>query len=139
LNPTYGNTRRDATDRHPPAANTVFPEEDAVQFIPSEEYATLFNPKPPATHKDPFHPTDLHRVVSILVPFEDAVQVSPSKEYANKPLPLLFWFVPPATHIDPFHATELQVAGNVAPKTAFPFVEAFQVIPSEEYANTFVP
>jgi hypothetical protein len=43
-----------------PPANTVFPEEDAVQFIPSEEVANTFVPLPPATHKEPFHPTKLH-------------------------------------------------------------------------------
>ena len=76
--------------------------------------------------------------MSIASPFEDAVQVSPSKEYAKQPL--LLWFLPPATQIDPFHATVIQFAGIVSlPKTTFPFVEAFQVIPSEECANTFVP
>jgi hypothetical protein len=80
----------------------------------------------------------LHSPEIIIAPFGDAVHVSPSKEYAKQLVKS--GFLPPATHIDPFHATVAQYAGCAAPpKMAFPFVEAFQVIPSEEYANTFVP
>ena len=60
-----------------------FPDVEAVHVIPSDEYASLFVPVPPAIHKEPFHATDKHCVVKIELPFAEAVQLIPSYEYAS--------------------------------------------------------
>ena len=97
-----GRTRVDATAKQA-SVRTPFPEVDTVHVIPSEEYASVFVPKPPATHRVPFHATALQVFVNSAVPEAEAVHVIPSEEYARRFVPS-----PPATHCVPFHATALQ-------------------------------
>jgi hypothetical protein len=55
------------------------PDADAIQLIPSWEYAVVFVATPPATHMRPFHATEKHSPpVKTVVPDADAVQVIPS-------------------------------------------------------------
>ena len=82
---------------------TPVPEADAVHVIPSDEYASVSPPSPPATHIIPFHATAKTVVVITPVPEVDPVHVIPSDEYASVFVP-----TPPATHRVPFHATAKQ-------------------------------
>jgi Na+/phosphate symporter len=61
----------------------LFPLVDALQVIPSLEYAKLFVPSPPATQRVPFHAIANAFVLIIVFPLVDALQVIPSLEYAK--------------------------------------------------------
>ena len=69
----------------------AFPFVDAVQFIPSEEYARRFVPIPPATQIDPLYATAIE-CVNKAFPLVEKVQFFPSDEYASVFVPF-----PPAT------------------------------------------
>jgi hypothetical protein len=65
---------------------TPYPESEAVQLIPSDEYASELNPSPPATQIDPFHATVIHSK-KISVPDAEIFQVNPSYEYKTVLVP----------------------------------------------------
>jgi hypothetical protein len=73
----------------------AFPEVDMAHVIPSEEYASLFVPRPPATHRIPFQASVLHPAEENTdAPELEAFHVIPSEEYAIRFVPP----APPATH-----------------------------------------
>jgi len=109
---------------------TELPLVEAVQVIPSLEYAILFVLSPLATHTLPLVHID-HAVISnIELPFDDGVQFIPSSEYA-----IGFVLSPTATHRVPLVATP----NPCIVRAVLPLVEAVQVIASVEYASLLDP
>jgi hypothetical protein len=88
--------------------NTVFRYDERIHAIPSEEYASLVSPEPTASQKLP--------EISLVPVFEAVVSTAALRVYATAP-------DASAEHVPP------------APNAAFPEVDTFHVIPSEEYAS----
>jgi hypothetical protein len=114
-------------DLHIPPVNSVEAAARLDQLIPSVLLATFA--LPPASHKVPFHPTELQDAVKIVEIEEgDAVQVIPFGLYAIAPLaapPVPI--TPTATHISPLDATLFIVVNmSVTEPTEV------QLIPSDE-------
>jgi hypothetical protein len=110
---------------------TPVPELEAVQVIPSVEYARRFVPPPPVTYRLPLYPKQLTPPVITLFPDVDAYQLIPSYEY-----PILFDPPPPPiNHSVPLHREALTLAKGPPPKMAFPEDDTDQLIPSYEYTT----
>ena len=130
----------------------AFPEEEGVQFIPSDEYARRLPPSPPATHVEPFHATarqipcisgveGVPRVIlrmrwlavsaTITLPLASIATPVGALNCADTPVPSKNPVVDPAKVLTTPVEPELS---GVPANIELPDVDSVHVIPSELYA-----